>query len=198
MTAPDPADSSSFVDQLAADDSRTVSHAQALAQLFEAHNRSLRSFLMARLGNEDEVREVLQEAYARLLQLDRPEAISFPRAYLFKTASHIAVDRARKRRCQERVEGAAELNSIDLASPDRRALATEELELVARALEELPPRYRQAFMLRRFADRTPDQIASELGIGLRMVRNYISRTTIYCKLRVDGLSAADARKKVIP
>src|SRR5580658_7679589 len=135
----------------AAEDARGLSHAQALARLFEAHNHALRSFLMARLGNEDEVKEVTQEAYARLLQLDKPEAISFLRAYLFKTAAHIAVDLARQRRCRERFEASTEANWIDVASPDRRALATEELELVARALEELPPRYRQAFVLRRFS-----------------------------------------------
>jgi RNA polymerase sigma-70 factor (ECF subfamily) len=154
---------------------------------------------MARLGNDEEVKEVTQEAYARLLQLDRPEAISFLRAYLFKTAAHIAADRARQRRNRERLDAQSLApDFIDAASPDRRALAGEELALVAKALNELPPKYRQAFLLRRFSDRTPEEIAAELGIGLRMVRNYVSRTTIYCKLRVDGLSAAEARKRVIP
>ncbi len=176
-----------------------LSPTQALAQMFEAHNRALRSFLMARLGNEEEVKEVTQEAYARLLQLDRPQAISFLRAYLFKTAAHIAVDRARQRRNRERLDAQTLApDFIDAASPDRRVLAAEELARVAEALQELPPRYRQAFLLRRFSDRDPAEIAAELGIGLRMVRNYISRTTIYCKLRVDGLPAAEARKRVIP
>ncbi|TLY65014.1 MAG: RNA polymerase sigma factor [Gammaproteobacteria bacterium] len=176
-----------------------LSPTQALAHLFEVHNRALHSFLMARLGNEEEVKEVTQEAYARLLRLDRREAISFLRAYLFKTAAHIAVDRARQRRNRERLDAQNPTpDFIDAASPDRRALAAEELALVAEALKELPPRYRQAFLLRRFSERTPEQIAAELGIGLRMVRNYISRTTIYCKLRIEGLSAAEARRRVIP
>jgi len=176
-----------------------LSSTQALAQLFEVHNRALRAFLMARLGNEEEVKEVTQEAYARLLQLDRPQAISFLRAYLFKTAAHIAVDRARQRRNRERLD-AQNLSPdfIDLASPDRRVLAAEELAQVAEALQELPPKYRQAFLLRRFSERDPSEIAVELGIGLRMVRNYISRTTIYCKLRLDGCTAEEARKRVIP
>jgi DNA-directed RNA polymerase specialized sigma24 family protein len=78
--------------------------AQALAQLFRLHERSLKSFLMARLGNEQEVQEVTQEAYARMLQLHQPGAISFLRAYLFKTAAHIAVDRARQRRIRTKID----------------------------------------------------------------------------------------------
>ena len=109
------------------------------------------------------------------------------------------MDRARQRRNRERLDAQNPTpDFIDAASPDRRALAAEELALVAEALKELPPRYRQAFLLRRFSERTPEQIAAELGIGLRMVRNYISRTTIYCKLRIEGLSAAEARRRVIP
>jgi RNA polymerase sigma factor (sigma-70 family) len=173
-------------------------HAAALAQLFEAHNRSLKSFLMARLGNEQEVQEVTQEAYARLLQLHQPGAISFLRAYLFKTAAHIAVDRERQRRNRHRIDQAlGERDLIDLLAPDRHALAAEQLQLVEQALRELPPNYRRAFMLRRYDEWTPEQIARELNIRLRMVRKYISRATIYCKLRVDGLAAADARRKVL-
>src|SRR5690349_21679683 len=47
-----------------------------LTKLFEAHNRKLVSFLARRLGNEAEAREVAQEAYVRVLQLDQPGAVS--------------------------------------------------------------------------------------------------------------------------
>jgi RNA polymerase sigma factor (sigma-70 family) len=172
---------------------------QALAQLFAAHDRSLKSFLMARLGNEQEVQEVTQEAYARLLQLHHTSAISFLRAYLFKTAAHIAVDRARQRRIRNRIDyslGDPEL--VDSASPDRHVLASEQLTLVEQALRELPPNYRRAFILRRYHEWPPEQIAKELGTRTRMVRNYISRATIYCRLRLDGFSPTAARQKVLP
>lgn len=171
----------------------------SLSRLFEEHNHALHSFLMARLGNEQEVREVAQEAYARLLQLDHPGTISFPRAYLFKTAVNIAVDRTRQRRSRERLDQVVtEDELVESTTPDRHLLASEDLALVEKALYELPPKYRRAFVLRRFHERAPEEIARELGIGTRMVRNYICRTTVYCKLRLDGVSAADARNRVIP
>ena len=173
--------------------------ATSIARLFEAHNHSLHSFLMARLGNEQEVQEVTQEAYARLLQLHQLGAISFLRAYLFKTAVNIVVDRARQRRSRENLDhlvGAPEL--VDSVTPDRHVLASEELAIVEQALYELPPKYRRAFIMRRYNDNTPEHIAKELDIGARMVRNYICRATIYCKLRLEGVSAPDARHQVIP
>jgi RNA polymerase sigma factor (sigma-70 family) len=153
-----------------------------LGRLFEEHNRALHSFLNA-----------------RLLQLDQPGAISFLRAYLFKTAVNIAVDRSRQRRSRGRLDQIfSQQEIVDSATPDRHLLASEDLAIVEQALYELPPKYRRAFILRRYHERTPEEIADELGIRTRMVRNYICRTTIYCKLRLDGVSAAEARNRVIP
>jgi RNA polymerase sigma factor (sigma-70 family) len=195
-----PADTKSLEsDHLPPGNAPSNGRADELAQLFESHNRSLKSFLMARIGNEQEVQEVAQEAYARLLQLDRPNAISFLRAYLFKTAAHIAVDRARQRRARERIDQVqAEAHDIESPSADRYILASEQLAIVEQALSELPPNYRRAFVLRRCDGWAPEQIAQELGTQLRMVRNYISRATVYCKLRVEGFGPAEARRKVLP
>ncbi len=64
---------------------------QALAGLVRAHDRLLHSFLMARVRDEHVAREIAQEAYVRMLNLEEPGAVSFMRAYLFKTASGRAI-----------------------------------------------------------------------------------------------------------
>lgn len=172
--------------------------ADTLARLFEAHNRSLHAFLMARIGNEQEVQEVSQEAYARLLQLDRPGAISFLRAYLFKTAAHIAIDRARQRLTRDRLDRTyADLDVGTTAGPDAHVGAAEELAIIEQALYELPVNYRRAFILRRYYDCSPEQIVRELKIGKRMVRHYIGRATLYCKLRIDGMPSEQALMQVL-
>src|SRR5581483_12225459 len=76
-----------------AQDQRTT----LIEKLFREHNQSLVRFLITRLNSEQEAREVAQEAYVRLLQLDRPEAVGFLRQFLFKTALNIATDRIRHR-----------------------------------------------------------------------------------------------------
>lgn len=78
-------------------------HRDAVNQLFRQHNRALVSFLLARLRSEQEARDVAQEAYVRLLQLDRPGAISFLRGYLFRIAANLSIDRLRHRVIREQV-----------------------------------------------------------------------------------------------
>ena len=66
-------------------------------RLFAEHNRSLIRFLRTRLKSDQEAKDVAQEAYVRLLQIDQPGTVSFLRADLFRTAVNIATDRMRGR-----------------------------------------------------------------------------------------------------
>jgi RNA polymerase sigma factor (sigma-70 family) len=126
-------------------------HSEAVRKIFQDHNRSLLGFLFAKLRSEAEAHEVAQEAYVRLLQLERPGTISFLRAYLFRIAANLAIDRIRHRRVRED-KTAPELFEQLLAapSPERRAMARQELDLVVAALEELPPACRKACALHFF------------------------------------------------
>ena len=168
-------------------------HQESVAELVREHNRALHAFLMTRVRDEHEAREVAQEAYVRMLQLAQPGAVSFLRAYLFKTAANIALDRARERSNRARLlEGQPRGASIDELSPDRRALSAEEVEIFNRALLELSPKCRRAFLMCRLEGLSDAAVAAELGIKPRMVRHYLVQAGVYCQMRIKGLSAEQA------
>jgi RNA polymerase sigma factor (sigma-70 family) len=174
-------------------------HASALAKLFLENNRSLCAYLRVRVSSQHEVEDIAQEAYARLLQHDQPRAISFLRAYLFKVAANIASDRARQHRLHLRIDLAhSSEEQTESATPDQQVSATEQLSLLARALSELPAKYRRAFLLCRIEEWDTNRIAADLGVGERMARHYVRRTARYCRLRLDGATPRDARREVIP
>jgi RNA polymerase sigma factor (sigma-70 family) len=172
-------------DAAAASETPDRAHSEAVRQVFQDHNRSLLGFLSGKLRSEAEAHEVAQEAYVRLLQLERPGAISFLRAYLFRIAANLAVDRLRHRRVREE-KAPQELFEELLASPspERNAMARQELDLVLEALEELPPACRKACALHFFGDRTLTQVAQELGLTRRCIYNYIVRGLEHCRHRL--------------
>jgi RNA polymerase sigma factor (sigma-70 family) len=173
-------------------------HSRAISDLFEAHNRTLVSFLVNRLGSEAEAKEVAQEAYVRLLQLHEPNTVSFLRAYLFRVAANLAVDRLRSRSRSERYDTVRDPDELtDTLEPERQVSASEALHLVRQALRELPPRYQQVFYLDRAGGKTAIQIGQELGIGERQVRTYLRRILVYCQQRLDGIPAESAMERVL-
>lgn len=174
-------------------------HARELSALFEQHNRTLVSFLVGRLGNEAEAKEVAQEAYVRILQLDEPGAVSFLRAYLFRTAANIALDRVRHRIRVERLDEPQDDDELTShLSPEREASASQALDLLRHAVQELPPRYRRAFLAHRVEGRSTIEVGIELGVNERQARNYVQRAIAYCQLRVEGHPPSNLKATLFP
>lgn len=165
-------------------------HSRVIAELFRAHNDALVSFLAARLHNAQDARDVAQEAYVRLLQLDTPGALSFLRGYLFKIAENLAIDRIRHRAIRVRAAYTEGLLFDDLdegSSPERNLLAQEELSRISERLMELSSNCRQAFIMHVFLDRPTKDIAAEMDVSDRMVRNYVTRGLLVCQAVRDEM-----------
>jgi RNA polymerase sigma factor (sigma-70 family) len=154
-----------------------------IEKIFREHNSSLLRFLQARLSSAQDAREVAQEAYVRLLQLDSPGAIGFLRAYLFKTAANLATDRLRHRRVAQ-LSVNEEFFSLEPPTPMDTLSAQQDLEVLSAAVDELSPKCREVFMLRRLGNLQTDEIARRTHIGPRMVRIYIAQALAHCQMRL--------------
>lgn len=170
--------------------------AERITQLFSEHNESLVRFLAARLNSVQEAKEVAQEAYVRLLSLDDSGAVSFLRAFLFKTAANIAVDRLRSRTRQRHAMNTGLCDELrEALTPDHEAAQAEEVAIVRRLIAELPPKCRRAFLLHRIHGEEFAQIAKQMELSERMVRHYVLRAVLYCRAGLDAaLSQASSKE----
>jgi RNA polymerase sigma-70 factor (ECF subfamily) len=164
-----------------------TAHAAQVAGLFREHNRALIAFLASRLDSVAEAQEVAQEAYVRLLRLEHPEQVGFLRAYLFRIASNLAVDRLRQRNV--RADAAEEElfeEWLDAPIPERRALAIDRLRLVREALRELPRKTSAAFVMHAIDGQGFDAIARSMKLTERMVRYHVARAMAHCRAHLDA------------
>jgi RNA polymerase sigma factor (sigma-70 family) len=180
----------------------SASNSAAVSQLFREHNRMLVGYLTTRLRSEQEAKEIAQEAYVRLLQLHEPGTPSLLRAYLFKTATNLAIDRLRHRRVRQRAEEQQELfaelaptyNEWD--DPAKQLLVRDQADQLLGYLQELPIKCQQVFKLHRLEGLPQHEVATRLGFSDRMVRRYVSYAMVYCHLRLEGMTADQVRQKV--
>lgn len=162
-----------------------MSHNMRIRELFEAHNRSLVRFLSWRLHSSQDAKEVAQEAYVRMLQLDSPNGISYLRAFLFKTASNLATDRLKSAARRMR---AARLDFFDAADyeppPEAAVSAEQQLATILKACESLPARCRYAFVMHRFYGHSISEVAALMNLSVRMVQLYVRRALVFCRDRL--------------
>lgn len=169
---------------------------EELRLLFEQHNQSLVRLVAMKLGSENEARDVVQEAYGRILKLEDGKVVSHLRAYLFRTASNIATDRLRER---ARHPEAVDLDPDDLHAGTAASYASyveqeidaeQKLELIRQIIAELPPKCRMAFLLFRIEGHSYGEVADRLGVSESMIRKYVLRAVRYCYSRLRELSTA--------
>jgi RNA polymerase sigma factor (sigma-70 family) len=136
------------------------------------------------------------------LQLHEPGAPGLLRAYLFKTAANLAVDRLRHRRVRQRSEDQAqlfeELNTTrgEVDDPAEQLLAREQADQLLRFLQELPIKCQQVMSLHRFEGISQRDVAVRLRISERMVRRYVTYAMVFCHLRLEGMNVDQVRQRV--
>ena len=156
---------------------------EEIQELFQSHNEELVRYLTGRLKNHDEAIEVAQEAYVRLLRLDDANTIGFLRAFLFRTATNIAIDRIRRKgrsQAYTAEETATSSAQVFDFTPEREVAGKQALEQVICCIESLPPKCKHAFVEYKFKHRDYDEIALDMGISSSMVRKYVVRAMVHC------------------
>jgi RNA polymerase sigma factor (sigma-70 family) len=157
-----------------------------------AHERDLRAFLTRCLSHRDDVADVVQETYARLLALplQRRRSVRSWRAFLFATAHNIAVDHLRRREIIS-LDALPEIAAADVvwqggeeSSPDEIVNLTQERRLLAQIIESLPEKCRQVLTLRKIHGLSQKEIALRMGIAEHTVEKHVSHGVRLCAARL--------------
>jgi RNA polymerase sigma-70 factor (ECF subfamily) len=160
-----------------------------LHELFHQHAHEVSAFLSRRWPREQDIADIVQEAFLRLSQYPNPHEIVNQRAFLFQTASNIAVDRHRRCKTRERYaepEGDIETIATLHSSPERYWEAQEALERFSKWLDELPELHRHAFVLYRMEGCSHAEIAARLGISASSSERYVRSAMQHISQRLSG------------
>ena len=136
------------------------------------HEADLRSWLYARFSAVNDVDDVIQESYSRLLKAYASGPIVNPRAFLFVTARNISLNRIRHYRYEQQpgTKSIDPLSVIDEAViPSETAAKSEEVQLLIQAIQSLPKRCRQILTLRKIYGYSQIEVARKLGISVHTV-----------------------------
>lgn len=164
-----------------------ATRAQALASIVPALQGPLLRFLIKRTGSPEEAKDIIQEAYVRVLSVERDDSIHALDRYLWRCALNIMSDRRRSSRCRERLLQVLSGKPKQFAPSAETVTDTRErLALVSEAVHELQPRCYQAFVLRVIQCLPFDDVGRQMRISSRMAKIYVARTLQILRHRLDG------------
>lgn len=163
---------------------QNTEQARWFAEEVQPHEPELRAFLRRHFPTVQDIDDLVQESYARLLRAKHRGLIAEPRAYLFSTARNAAFDLFRRKRIVS-IEDLAESRRLSVVDdgPDAAEAAshTQEIELLIEAIEALPQRCREVLTLRKLHGLSYRDIAVRLGISENTVNAQLAIGVVRCR-----------------
>jgi RNA polymerase sigma-70 factor (ECF subfamily) len=153
------------------------------------HAVLLRYFARRRIA-EQEAHDLVQDVFTRLARSHVLDNVASIDGYLFATAANVAFDYFRRdkvRRDHPEIGFVDEFQRTEEFPADRVLEGRQELACVVAALNEMPERMRNIFILARLENLPRAEIAVRLGISKRLVEQQITLATA---------CLADRRKRV--
>lgn len=155
----------------------TPSPRRDFASLYRATLSPLRRYLARLLGNTAEAQDVAHDAYLRVYPSIEGNTAERPEALLYVTARRLAINRL-KRRALSPIAGEAaapETSSSSEPSVEQQVMARQELDMLQKAIAELPAGCRQVLLLRKIELLSHREIADRLGIAISTVEKQHAR-----------------------
>jgi RNA polymerase sigma-70 factor (ECF subfamily) len=138
----------------------------------------LRPALAGRLGSPDDAEDVLHEAFIRFLNAYSGRTIANPLALLGRIAMNIVRDLGRSERLHRtRIEaqGGDVCRGPQPHDPETICADQQGLRKAQEAIDRLPPRCREVFLLHRLDGLSHAEVARVLGISRSMVEKHLAR-----------------------
>lgn len=148
------------------------------------HYEELVEYLRRRFRSPGLAREVVHDVCVRLLERPGPHDARQPIALLRRIAHDAAVDRCRAEDLRRHwVEPRAELpeGACPSPGPDQHAHGRQALQRLSAAIERMPCRRQQVFILHKIHELPQAEVARRMGIGLKAVERHLRLALADCR-----------------
>ncbi|WP_454856410.1 RNA polymerase sigma factor [Rhizobium binxianense] len=156
-----------------------------LQQLFRRHSKELLRFLRRSGVSEDTAADLMQDAFLRLAAINPATGgvIGNPRAYLFRISRNLSIDHTRSLAIQNRYVQSGLPEEVVEARPSAETEVDfrQRIHRLERAIETLPERQREVFLLHKYEELSHAEIAERLGISKSMVEKHMMKALAHLR-----------------
>lgn len=153
---------------------RSLNNHADFESLFTYNFRPLCLYALHYLGNVEESEDIVQECYATLWEkLQQGAEVTNRRAYLYMTVRNRCLDQLRKKGIP--TESLKPYDTYGIIDDDDAQERSRTEARLWTAIDSLPEKCREIFVMSKRDGLKYEEIAQELGLSVNTVRNQISK-----------------------
>lgn len=142
-----------------------------------AHEPALRSYMQGKFPGMRDLDDVVQESFLRVWRARLVRPIASSKTFLFTVARHVVFDLARRAR-RSPLEPCAAIEemptALDTPSAAEAMSWHEKVELLGRAIAQLPMRRQEIVLLHKIDGLSQREVAQRLGLSEKTVENHVA------------------------
>jgi RNA polymerase sigma-70 factor (ECF subfamily) len=137
---------------------------------------ALMQYLQHNWRNKSDIADLRQDIYVRVYEAALKEIPASAKSFVFATARNLLITRMRREQVVP-FEAVSDFDALGTASdepgPDGALMARDELRRLLAALDQLPPRSREAFVLRQVHGLSGREIAARMEVSEATVKYHL-------------------------
>lgn len=166
--------------------SKSMSEVDAVEALYRAHASKLIGFARRKGAGTDDAEDIVQEAFFKLKRNGGGEKIRNDLAFVRAIIVNLIRDRFRvsgNRPAHVQYDELTYEPKSEVPEPEETLGIQQELKLTLQDIENLPDTTREVFISYRLNHLTYEQIASDLGITIALVRRHLRDALVHLTLQ---------------
>jgi RNA polymerase sigma-70 factor (ECF subfamily) len=160
---------------------------RAFRTLYDRHVNNLKAFINGYTKSSSQTDDIVQDAFIKLWNAKEDLDINKPvKSFLFKTAYNIFIDKYRKKQREANMlDGWMYKRLMEMVKGDEEE-KKRKMELVKAAIEKLPPRCKEIFLMSKFEQLKYSEIAERLNISVKTVEAQMGKAFSIIRREVKG------------
>jgi RNA polymerase sigma-70 factor (ECF subfamily) len=137
---------------------------------------ALMQYLQHNWRNKSDIADLRQDIYVQVYESALKGLPESPKAFVFTSARHLLIRRMRREQIVP-FEAVSDFDALGAAietpGPENSVIARDELRRLQGAVDRLPPRAREAFVMQQVEGLSRREIAQRMGVSEKTVKTHL-------------------------
>ncbi len=174
-----------------AEEAKKHSSGKNLSHLYAQYSDELTRFVRGKFGmGPPDPEDIVHQAFTNFAEVENPERVENPRAFLYRTANNIALNHQVRNKMSARVMGhwAEDKNAEngDELTPEIVLQSKERLAVLERVIRNLPRDRQRLLVMNRIQGLSYAEVARRTGTPVSTVKKHVYLAVKECGLALDA------------